>query len=293
MSRITDQIDRAGARAETPHQGPALTPRAVAASHEADAERAFRALLDKRDLKREGSPDESEYLVALPESHEADAAEASFAVGRLRGSYRGHPLFVRDDKAGRMLVHALRLLEEDPLADMQEKPRRVMCDAALAHAADAEARGIPLEERLSLDAVDAFLEADPLALCDEGSKSEPPPPPDDVAPVLDALLVLDTEAGATVHAKGGVGLIAMRAGRPALLAAAVGEDVHAVRSLMQIVVAAIDLNRDLAETVRGLARSGPAMALLLDERGAFEAGGPSEEALHVRGYERSPAESSQ
>ena len=40
MSRITDQIDRAGARAETPHQGPALTPRAVAASHEADAERA-------------------------------------------------------------------------------------------------------------------------------------------------------------------------------------------------------------------------------------------------------------
>jgi hypothetical protein len=127
--------------------------------------------------------------VPVGSAADADDAPPSETDATLVGGYRGHPVHVPNHAAGRVLVHALRLLEEDPLSDMDPATRATMCSAAVAHAVSEEARHTPLAQRLSLPAVDDFLAADPVAL------SATLQLPTSVLDAPEALLVLDAAVG--------------------------------------------------------------------------------------------------
>lgn len=212
------------------------------------------------------------------------ADEDTASTGALLGHYHGHPVHVPSSAAGRILVHALRLLEEDPLSDMDQATRATHCHAALAHALSAEAAQTPLEERLSLGAVNVFLAADPVSLAASLQL------PTSELGVPEALLVLDVAVGGVALCRSGLPLVLVRTDRPALLAAVAGEDSASASALLMLVVATCDLDAPLGSTLADLPPARPCVAMLLDERGAFQAAGNPASAVHVRGYERSEAQ---
>ena len=185
----------------------------------------------------------------------------------LVGGYRGHPVHVPNHAAGRVLVHALRLLEEDPLSDMDAAARATMCSAAVAHAVREEARHTPLAQRLSLAAVDDFLAADPVAL------SATLQLPASTLGAPEALLVLDAAVGGAALCRAGFPLVLVRADRPALLVAAAGDDTAAAFALLQVVVATCALGAGLSSALADVSPARPCVAMLLDERGVFQAAG--------------------
>lgn len=279
MSRITDLVDRAGGADET---SPASAPRVVLATRAPDADAVWQALNTGGTLSAavEASALSGLLRVYVP----VGSASEEAAPDALLGHYRGHPVHVPESPAGRMLVHALRLLEEDPLSDMDEATRATHCAAALAHALSAEASHTPLDERLSLTAVNAYLAADPLALAAALQL------PESELSVPEALLILDAAVGGVALCRAGLPLVLVRADRPALLAAAAGDDSASAAALLAVVVATCDLDAPLRGTLADLHAARPCVAMLLDERGAFQAAGNPESATHVRGYERSEAQ---
>lgn len=284
MSRITDLVDRAGADA-TPL---ARAPRAVVATSAADADGVWQALAAGGALSAAVSASVLSGLarvyVPVGAAVDVDDRPESERETTLVGGYRGHPVHVPNHAAGRVLVHALRLLEEDPLSDMDAATRATMCAAAVAHAVAEEARHTPLEQRLSLPAVDDFLAADPLAL------AATLPRPASALGAPEALLVLDATVGGVALCRAGFPLVLVRADRPALLVAAAGDDTAAALALLQVVVGTCDLGAELRSTLADPSAARPCVAMLLDERGMFQAAGSPACELHVRGYERSEAQ---
>jgi hypothetical protein len=260
----------------------------VVATRSADADAVWQALAAGGTLSAAVSASVLSGLARVYVSAGSGAEDANTAAGEpgdtLVGGYRGHPVHVPNHAAGRVLVHALRLLEEDPLSDMDDATRATLCAAAVAYAVNEEARHTPLAGRLSLDAVDDFLAADPVALSATlprlGSTLEAP----------EALLVLDAAVGGVALCRAGFPLVLVRADRPALLAAAAGDDTAAAFALLQVVVATIDLGAELRSTLADQGAARPCVAMLLDERGLFQAAGSPGCELHVRGYERSEAQ---
>mgnify|MGYP000965467239 CR=1 FL=1 len=279
MSRITDLVDRAGGADDT---SPAPAPRAVLATQAADADAAWQALNTGGTLSAAvlASPLAGLRRVYVP----AGSASEDAAPDGLLGHYRGHPVHVPASAAGRILVHALRLLEEDPLSDMDADTRATHCAAALAHALHSEASQTPLDERLSLGAVNAFLAADPAQLAAALQL------PESELSVPEALLILDTSVGGVALARGGLPLVLVRADRPALLMAAAGDDSASAFALLTLLVATCDLGAPLSSSLADLGPERPCVAMLLDERGDFQAAGNPHSAVHVRGYERTEAE---
>lgn len=285
MSRITDLVDRAGADA-TPL---ARAPRAIVATSADDADGVWQALSAGGTLSAavEASVLSGLVRVYVPvggAAVDADDAPPSETDATLVGGYRGHPVHVPNHAAGRVLVHALRLLEEDPLSDMDAAARATMCSAAVAHAVREEARHTPLAQRLSLPAVDDFLAADPVAL------SATLQLPASTLGAPEALLVLDAAVGGAALCRAGFPLVLVRADRPALLVAAAGDDTAAAFALLQVVVATCDLGAGLSSALADVSPARPCVAMLLDERGVFQAAGSPACEVHVRGYERSEAQ---
>ncbi|MCB9656237.1 MAG: hypothetical protein H6726_01200 [Sandaracinaceae bacterium] len=282
MSRITDQLDGAGAQDDTPRRA----PRAVVATDATDAEAVWHALAAGGSLDmaaRASGPGGVRGLHVPVTSHDA-ADDTHVPEGALMGSYRAHPVFVPDMPAGRVLLHALRLLEEDALSDVTESARKDLCAAALGHALAEEARGVAFDARLSEDAVGAFLARTPGA-----SAADEQLPPRSTLPPVDALLVLDAAQGAVVTTHGGLPLVVTRADRPALLAVASGEHSHSAHILVRVLVTVLDLGQGLQSALAGLPAEDAALAMLLDERGVFQAAGTGGTEVHVQGYERAEA----
>ena len=293
MSRITDLIDGAGGADAAP---PPLSPRAVVATDPTDADAVWRAVLADAALDvaaGEAAPGSltSVYVPAItsdlqddPPTNVAVSGGGSAANKPLVGGYRAHPVYTSNVPAGRVLLHALRLLEEDPLSDMDDATRAAACGAAVGYALAQEAKGTAWEARLTLEAVDAFLAV--------GAPVESAPPSQvaratPAAP--EALLVLDAARGAVANTRGGLPLILVRAGRPTLLAVAAGDNSASARVLVDLLVGTFDRGDALSVT---LARTDPqdaAVAMMLDERGVFQAAGTANTPIHVRGYERDEA----
>jgi len=278
VSRITDLVDGAGSADAAP---PARAPRVIVATSATDADAVWHALGTGGTLS---AAVEASVLSGLTRVYVPVGGAAQDANTTLVGGYRGHPLHVPNHAAGRMLVHALRLLEEDALSDMDAATRDTTCAAAMAHAVQEEARHTPLAERLSLEAVDTFLAADSVQL----SAALTLPVTELSAP--EALLVLDAAVGAVALARAGFPLVLVRADRPALLVAAAGEDSASAFALLTLVVATCDLGVPLASSLANLRPARPCVAMQLDERGAFEAAGSPHSDVHVRGFERSEAQ---
>jgi hypothetical protein len=271
----------------------------VVATDAADADAVWQALLADASLDAaasEAAPGArlSVFVpaVALDEDDEpttgADAAQsvagATAAADRpLLGGYRAHPVYTPNVPAGRVLVHALRLLEEDPLSDMDDAARAGACTAAVGYALAEEAKSTPWEARLTVEAVDAFL------ALDASNGSSPAPTAGSTHAAPEALLVLDAARGALATARGGLPLILVRAGRPALLAVAAGETSASARALVDLLVATFDLGEPLSGTLAQAEPRDAALAMMLDERGRFQAAGTSSAPIHVRGYERDEA----
>jgi hypothetical protein len=290
VSRITDLVDQAGS---TDDVTPPRAPRAVVGTDAADADAVWQALAAgaELDIASDAGPGGlTRVYVPMAEGGALDDASVEpepVAPGTRLGSYRAHPLYVPDVPAGRVLLHALRLLEEDALSDLDDAARDALTAAALTHALREEAEGTPFDARVSMDAVDAYLAQSASA---ESSAADLQPAPSSLAtPTLEALLILDAARGAVATARSGLALVLVRAGRPALLAAVAGEHSGSAALRVKLVVATLDLGQGLGHTLAQLGERHAALAMMLDERGAFQAASAPAGALHVRGYERDEA----
>ncbi|MCA9532836.1 MAG: hypothetical protein KC593_04120 [Myxococcales bacterium] len=290
MSRITDLVDQAGSTDEVT---PARAPRAVVGTDAADADAVWQALAAgaELDIASDAGPGglTRVYVPVAAEGfmEQVNAEPERVAPGTRLGSYRAHPLYVPDLPGGRVLLHALRLLEEDALSDLDDAARDALTAAALVHALGEEARGTPFDERVSMHAVDAFLALG--ASAEVSSTALPAVPSSAATRALEALLILDAAKGAVATARSGLPLVLLRAGRPALLAAVAGDHSGSAALLVKLVVATLDLGQGLGRTLAQLGDQRAALAMMLDERGAFQAGSSPANALHVRGYERDEA----
>ena len=275
MSRLTDELDATGAG---PIPEASRRPLRAVVSTRADvAEAAFESLL----RGESGASISSRWPVRLGVA----ATEPAEPPTRTHG-YRGHELRAVDLPATRVAMHALRLLEEDPLGHLSPAERDALITDALGWAAKAEREGSPFEVRVSDERIDATLALPPVA--------PPPSSPTLTQNPPEALLVLDGEGGASICSEEELAAVAMfRADRPALLVAADAgrglEPSVPAAAIVGLIVAFVDGGQTLSEIGAFCPDGASLVATQLDERGHFDTLSLPTRSLEVRGFERMPA----